>query len=133
MTGLYEEGKEGLGLGKFNFLNNDMVLVLLDSTYIPDLSNDRVQSDIPSSAVIYERSLTGVSFDKGIFDADDITFPSLLSDKDVAAFCIIKNSDSLSTSLLLYYCDNAPEFPITPDGTDFTIIFDNSINKIFKL
>lgn len=132
-TELYATGKENLGLGNVNMLLDDMIIILVNDTYVPDFENDDTQSSILESAVIAERSLTGVSFDKAVFDADDVTFPSLSGDTDVAGFVIAKNTGELSTTLLLYYCDNAPEFPVTLDGTDFTIVFDNSTNKIFKL
>lgn len=133
-TGLYVNGKESLGRGAIDLVNDDMILLLIDtSLYTVDLDNDVTQADIPQEAVIAERSLTGNSFQSGIFNCEDLIFPSLSSEQAVGAFIIAKNTNTLSTTRLVFYNDNAPEFPITPDGTDFTIAFDNGATKIFKL
>lgn len=133
-TGLYVKGKQNLGVQNIDLLGGNIIAILVDtSVYSADLSNDSVQADIPSSAIIAERTLTGKSFTNGIFDADDLSFPSLESDQEVGAIVLAQDSNAASTSLLVAYIDSVPQFPVTPDGTDFTIIWDNGPNKIFVL
>lgn len=133
-TGLYIKGKENLGKKNIDLIGDDIIALLVDtSMYTIDLVNDEFQSDIPEAAMIAERTLTAKSFVNGVFDADDVLFPSLISPQEVGAVIIIQNTDVYSTSKLILAVDNSPSFPILPDGTDFTISWDNGANKIFKL
>lgn len=138
MTGLYVKGKSNIGKSNVDLVTGEVVAILVDlSIYSPDLSLDEFKSDIPNSAVIAERTLTGKSFDNAIFDADDITYPSLVADKSVSGIVIALNTDLYSTSPLLFINDGSLEpvnpFPIVTDGTDFTVTWPNDINRIFKL
>ena len=98
-----------------------------------DLDNDISQADIPTAAIISERTLTGQSWVNGIMDADDIVFPSLTSTQDVGAIAIVKHNTILAQSYLIYFDDSAPEYPVTPDGSDLTITWSSGADKIFKL
>lgn len=134
-TDFYTAGKDNLGLGNIDLVNDDIVAVLIDiSLYTVNLSSDSVQSDIPSSAILAEKTLTGNTFSSGVFDADDVVFPSVEdTSQDIGALVLIKDTGANNTSLLIAYIDNAPEFPATPDGGDVTIAWSNGANRIFKI
>lgn len=134
MTGLYIQGKNNIGKGNIDLIGDQIDVLLIDtSLYTIDLDNDEFQSDIPEAAIIAEKTLTNKTWEGAIFDADDVTFLSLSSDQLVGAIVLVQYQPTLSTSALIYANDNAPSFPVTPDGTDFSIVWDNDINKIFKL
>lgn len=133
-SGLYVKGKEQLGLGNINFLGTKITACLVDtSIYNADLSIDAFQSDIPVQAIIAEKTMTGCTFENAVFDADDLVFPSLLSLQAVGAIVIFQDSGAYSTSPLIAYVDSAPQLPVMPDGTDFTIMWDNGPTRIFSL
>lgn len=135
-SGLYVKGKENLGLKNIDFSGGDIIAILVDTAiYTPDLSIDAVQADIPSSAIIAEQTMTGVSFSNGILDADDLVFQSLFSMSPIGAIVIAQNSGTYATTLLIALIDNdsIPQLPVVPDGTDLTIMWSNGPDKIFAL
>ena len=133
-TGLYVKGKENLGKKNIDLIGDTIVAILVDtSLYTIDLDNDEFQSDIPPNAVVYERTLTAKTFVDGVFDADDVLYPSLVSDLLIGAVILVQDTGVYSTSKLLFAVDNSSSFPIQPDGTDFTVSWDDGSNKIFKL
>lgn len=133
-TGLYIKGKENLGKKNIDLIGDSIVAVLVDtSIYTIDLNNDEFQSDIPVESIIYERTLNAKTFVDGVFDADDVIYPSLVSDMEIGAVILLQDTGVYSTSKLILAVDNAPDFPIQPDGTDFTVSWDDGPNKIFKL
>jgi hypothetical protein len=131
-TGMFENGVRAMMGADIDLVNDDIAALLVTSLYTPDLVNDTDQSDIPEAAIIATKNLTGKTLDGTVFRADNTVFASVVGN-DIAAIVLIKNTDSLGTSLLIQYIDNAPELPITPDGTDITIQWDLGVNGIFKL
>jgi hypothetical protein len=49
------------------------------------------------------------------------------------ALVIYKDTGSAATSPLIAYIDTATGLPVTPNGADVTVTWDNGSNKIFKL
>jgi hypothetical protein len=131
-TGMFENGVRAMMGADIDLVNDDIAALLVTSLYTPDLVNDTDQSDVPEAAIIATKNLTGKTLDGTVFRADNTVFTSVVGN-DIAAIVLIKNTDSLGTSLLIHYIDNAPELPITPDGTDITIQWDLGVNGIFKL
>ena len=74
----------------------------------------------------------------GVADAADATF-SAVSGATVEAIIIWKDgggggtSASGTTDPLIAYIDTATGLPVTPNGGDITVQWDNGANKIFKL
>ena len=74
----------------------------------------------------------------GVADAADITF-SAVTGASVEALIIWKDgggggtSASGTTDPLIAYIDTATGLPVTPNGGDITVAWDNGSNKIFKL
>ena len=68
----------------------------------------------------------------GVADAADTTFTSVSGDT-VEAIVLYKDTGDAATSPLIAYIDTATGLPLTPNGGDVTITWDNGANKIFKL
>ena len=49
------------------------------------------------------------------------------------ALVIYKDTGTESTSPLIMYIDTATGLPVTPNGGDITVTWDNGTNKIFKV
>ena len=130
-SGMYEKGVASLMAGNIDLINDVISCLLIDSDfYAPNLNNDQYQSSIPEASIIAELVLTGKTIDVTKFKADDSIFTSVTGAK-VDAIIIYKTTDAKSTSELIAYIDNAPEFPITPDGTNITLAWDT--DGIFEL
>jgi hypothetical protein len=116
-----------------DLINDQIAALLIDkSSYTPDLDNDLSQADIPVAAQIAQVALSGKTIDGTTFRANDSVFVSVTG-TTVDAIVLMKDTDNTGTSLLIAFIDNASEFPITPDGTDITIEWDDGANGIFKL
>ena len=132
-SGMYISGVASMMSGDIDLLNDTISALLIDTDfYTPNLSTHTSQADIPEAAQIAELVLTGKTLDSTAFRADDAVFNSVVGSK-VAAIVLIKDTEVYETSLLICFLDNAPEFPIVPDGTDITIKWDLGAEGIFKL
>ncbi len=109
--------------GNIDLINDDLAVVLVDlSLYAPDLDTDESQADIPEAARLAEVLVTGKALNDAELLASDVVFNSLSSALNpVGGAVLLKDTGVYSTSTLIAYFDNAPEFPITPDNTDVVI------------
>jgi len=113
-------------------MNDTIVALLVSSDYVPDTATHESRAAIPSSAVIAEATLESTQVTNGIFDADDTVFFDV-EGSPVAQIIILQDADIFSQALLIAVIDDASQFPVTPDGTNITIQWDNGPNKIFNL
>ena len=68
----------------------------------------------------------------GAADANDVTFTSVTG-ASIEAIVLYKDTGTDSTSPLIAFIDTATGLPITPNGGDIIVTWDNGANKIFKL
>jgi hypothetical protein len=69
----------------------------------------------------------------GAADADDVTF-STVSGNSIEAIVIYQDKGTGdAASPLIAYIDTATGLPITPNGGDIIVTWDNGANKIFRL
>ena len=130
----YEHGNERFGSGDVDWVNDPIQATLVNtSLYTVNLATDEYFADVPSGAVIDTITLAGKSNVKGVLDADDSVFPNVPSGAVAGALVLWKNTGFGNSSPLLAYIDNAPQFPVTGDGTDVIIAWDNGADKILKL
>jgi len=69
----------------------------------------------------------------GIFDAADPTYTAVTAGAACESLVIYKDTGSAATSNLIAYIDTATGLPVTPNGGDITVAFDNGASKIFAL
>lgn len=134
MIGQYEKGVARRMGGDIDLINDDIGLALVDtSIYIPDLVNDISLANVTEAAIIAEKHLLGKTIDGTAFRADDLTITDVPdTEPPIGAYVIFKDTGDLNTSWLIYYDDEAPPLPITPDGTDINFQWDTGPNGIFK-
>ena len=114
-------------------LLNDTIKGATDAAdYTVDLANHDFD-DVPSGARVGTPQTLGTkSTTAGVFDAADVTFSSVSGDQ-CEAILIYKDTGTEGTSHLIAYIDSATGLPVTPNGGDIQIQWDNGPNKIFKL
>ena len=114
--------------------DNIKVLLVDTADYTVDIDVDQFLSDIPLAAREHISSnLTGKTTTLGVVDADDVVYAAVPAGDTLEASVIIQDTGVASTSRLIAYIDTATGLPVTPNGTDITITWDNGANKIFKL
>lgn len=130
---LYANFKQQLGLGGFNLGTDALSVVLVDTDdYTPNLATDTSLANIPAGARVATGALTGVTWTGAVLDAEDLTFAAVTGD-EAEALVIYKNTGTEATSLLIAIFDTVTGLPVTPNGGDIQIVWDNGANKIIKL
>lgn len=67
-----------------------------------------------------------------MFDAADVVITAV-SGSEAEAVILYKHTGVEGTSRLISYMDLAIGLPVTPNGNDITLQWDNGTNKIFAL
>ena len=131
---LYSKGREAFLKGEISWTTDDIRVVLVDTAdYTVDLAVHDNLDDIPVGArVAVSGNLSGKSATNGVADATDVTLTGVSGDQS-EAIVIYKHTGVESTSKLIAYIDTATGLPITPNGSDITVAWDNGSDKIFKL
>jgi len=133
-SAVYDKGREGFLAGTIDWDTDAIKAVLVDTgAYTVNLSTHQFLSDVPSGARIATSSnLANKTVAAGVADADDVTFSSV-SGASVEAIVLYKDTGTASTSALIAYIDTATGLPVTPNGGNINVAWDNGSNKIFKL
>ncbi|ABE67651.1 hypothetical protein Wildcat_46 [Mycobacterium phage Wildcat] len=131
---LYDKGREKFLTGDIDWLNDNIKAYLIDvADYTVDLANDEFLDDIPSGAIVATSiNLTSKTATSGVADAENVVFTLVEGDQSEAVV-LAKDTGTAGTSPLIAYIDNATGLPVTPNGGDITVVWDNGGNKIFKL
>lgn len=131
---VYSKAKEKMLQAGIDLVTGDVKAILVDTlNYYVDLENHDFLDDIPVVAITATSPvLTNKSIAGGVFDADNITF-TLVSGNESEAIILYIDTGTESESPLIAYIDTAAGLPITPNGGDIVIEWDNGANKIFRL
>lgn len=131
---MYGKGREKFANGEIDWIDDDIRTVLVDTqTYSVNIDVDEYLDDIPvGERVSTSANLTGKNNTLGTLDADDVTFTTVAGDES-EALVIIKWTGNEATSPLLAYIDTATGLPISPNGGDIVIQWDNGANKIMTI
>lgn len=133
-SGLYDKAREGFLEGDIDWGANDIRAILIDAgQYTVNLGTHQFLSSVPAGARIAVSGALGTKTSTGgVADAADVTFTSV-SGATVEAVILYVHTGSDATARLICYIDSGVGLPITPNGGDITIRWDNGANKIFKL
>jgi hypothetical protein len=131
---LYDLGRQKFLEGAIAYLTDTIKVVLVDNAlYTVNLVTHEFLSDIAVGArVATSPALSSKTSTAGVADAADATF-SLVTGAQSEALVIYKDTGSAATSPLIAYIDTATGLPVTPNGGDITVQWDNGGNKIWKL
>lgn len=131
---LYDKGRQGFLDGSIDWDTDDIRLILIDAAdYTVDLAtHDNLDDVAAPSRVATSGALASKTVTDGVADAADVTLSAVSGDPS-EAIILYKHTGTESTSRLIAYIDTATGLPVTPNGGDIIIQFDNGANKIFKL
>lgn len=140
-SGLYDKGREGFLGADIDWNGATIKAALIDTgTYTPNLGTHQFMSDV-SGIVSTPVALTTKTITAGVADADDVIFPAATG-VSVEAVILYQSSAvgggadvAAGSQRLIAYLDSAAVsgLPVTPNGTDIVLSWDNGANKIFKL
>lgn len=132
---LYDKGRESF-LSQNPALDFDTDTIkdtLMASGYTANLATDQYYNTATSGArVAASAAFTSKTVAGGVADAADVVH-SAVTGSQVTQIVIWKDTTVETTSPLIARIDSATGLPVTPNGGDITIQWDNGSNKIFKL
>lgn len=131
---LYDFGRQGFLDGSIDWDTNNIKLILGDAAdYTVNLTTHDNLDDIAGAArVATSSNLASKTTTAGVADAADVLLTSVTGDQS-EFIAIYADSGVESSSRLICYIDTATGLPVTPNGGNITVQFDNGANKIFKL
>lgn len=131
---LYDFARQRFLEAQINWMTDTVKVILVDTgAYTPQTAIHQYLSDIPTSARIAGPvTLTSKATTGGAADAADCTFVSVTGNS-IEAIIIYADTGVEATSPLIAYIDTATGLPITPNGGDIIVTWDNGTNKIFKV
>ncbi len=136
------------GLGKVKLLSSSasisldtdtIMCSLVTNDYAQNLTTDEFFTAITghlaggAEAAMNTQTLTSKTITLGVFDAADVTFPSVTAAEVCEGVVIWKDTGVDATSPLLAYIDTITGFPLTTNGGDVTIQWDSGAFRIFSL
>lgn len=139
---LYDSARKAFALGNFDWENDDIRVCLIDTGQYTYSASHDTMANVAVGAIV--GGATGVALatsvgegygvqTNGAVDAGDATFTSVTG-ASIEAIIIYKYvSATASDNPLIAYLDSATGLPITPNGGDIIITWDNGTNKIFRL
>lgn len=133
---LYDNARYLFLTAQINWETDNIRVMLVDTaSYGANFSTHLHLSDVPTASRISGTAgvlLAGKTTTGGAADANDVTFSSV-SGASIEAILIYKDTGTEGTSPLIAYIDTATGLPITPNGGDIIVTWDNGVNKIFRL
>ncbi|MEU1880313.1 hypothetical protein ABZ470_23640 [Streptosporangium sp. NPDC020072] len=133
---LYDKGREKFLTGAISWASDNIKIYLVRG-YTPNTSTHEFLSDITGGGggtlVATSANLSSKTTTAGVADAADITYSAVAAGAACAHLVIAKDTGTAGTSPLIGLIDTATGLPVTPNGGDITVTFDNGANKIFKL
>lgn len=90
-------------------------------------------SDIPAGARVATATIANPTNALGVMDADDVSFASATGDQS-EAIVVYRDTGNAATSELLFYIDAfSSGMPVTPNGGNINVAWDNGASKIAAL
>jgi hypothetical protein len=135
---VYDKARELAAGAGINWTSSNIKAVLVDTgAYTPNSATDQYLSSIASGArIATSGNLANKTATAGACDADDISITGV-SGATVEAVVVYIDTGTASTSPLLAFLDNITvnggSPPLTPNGGQVDISWDNGTNKIFRV
>jgi hypothetical protein len=135
---LYDKGRNAFLKGDIHWKSGGdtfrayLVDIQGGTGYTVNLATDEFLSVIPAGALVSYIALAPADPTAGVADAPDVTFLAVTGAVS-EAIVIVKWVTQASDSPLIAYIDSATGLPVTPNGGDIQVVWDNGANKIFKL
>lgn len=138
---LFDPGREGFLAGEIDW-DTAVIKALLVRSYTFNAAHKFVSDMTGAGGAIHYTfaALSGKSVTSGVADASDITPETVSANASSHVLVLIQSSAvgggsdvAASAQRLIAYLDSGTLVPITPNGGDIGVTWDNGSNKIFKL
>lgn len=134
-SSLYPLARESFLKGEIAVQTDDIRAAILTSAYVySDLH--QFHSSLTGIIASMSAGMTGKTTAGGVFDANDVTFPTVAAGQTIRGLAIYKWTGSSATSRLISFFDHTIAGAVTSvvtDGTDVPIRWPNGTLRIFRL
>lgn len=130
----YDKGLEGFATAGIAWTADTIKVVLVDAAdYTVSLTTHDFLDDVPAIARVGTPvALTTPTATSGVLDAADATLTAVTGDPSEYVL-IYKDTGTEATSRLIALIDTATGLPVTPNGGNITIQWDNGANRIGRI
>lgn len=136
---LWDAGREGFLDGTIDW-DTATIKVSLVRGYTFAAAHRFVSELTATGTLVATATLASKTVTAGVADAADVTFTAVPTGSACSALAIYQTSaptggaDLAATAQrLIAFIDVATGLPVTPNGGDVQILFDNTANRIFRL
>jgi hypothetical protein len=140
-NGLYDDGREGFLAGEIDW-DTAVIKVALVRGTTKNEAHKFVSDFTGAGGTLHATSaaLGTKSVTDGVADAADVTFTAVTANATGHTLLVFQASAvgggadvAASAQRLIAWIDTGTNLPVTPNGGDITVAWDNGANKIFKL
>lgn len=130
---IYPKWKEAIMQATANSsLGGTVKVALIDTgTYTYSAAHEFFSS--VTGVVGTAQTLANKTYTNGVFDADDVTFPTVTGATAEAILIYIDTGTAGTSRLVLFQDTGVTGLPVTPNGGDINLVFDSGANRIFAL
>lgn len=115
-----------LAAGGINLSTHTLKATLIDAAdYTFSAAHDRYD-DVAAAAKVAVSTPSGVTTTSGTLDTDDVVFSSVTGDQCEAVILWVDRGTGDASSPLLAYYDTMTGLPVTPDGSNITLVVNAS-------
>ena len=133
-SALYPKFKEQLLQAGINLASVNIKVILVDGADYTYSAAHEFLSDVPGAArVATSGNLASKTFTNGVFDAADFTFSSVTGDQSEALVLYVDTGVEGTSRLIAFIDTFSSGMPVTPNGGNIDVAWDNGANKIFAL
>lgn len=105
-----------------DMVNDTLVAYLVDLADYTYSASHKHLSDLPSAARVANVTLTGKTVsDAALFDAADVTFPTVSGDVSEAIIIVRSTGVESTSELAMYFDTGVGNLPVTPNGGNIPI------------
>lgn len=122
---LYNQYLEDLLNGVYDTVTANIGAALLNNSASFNNANTHL-SDVNSNQIGSVVDLTGVTLTTTTISANSVTFTGISASLTVKAVVIFRDTGTPSTSQLIAWFDTGTGFPLTTDGSDITVNWNNT-------
>jgi hypothetical protein len=90
-------------------------------------------SSVSAAVVGTPQTLANKTFVNGVFDADDVAFTAVTGNSAEALVLFLDTGVAGTSRLILFQDTGVTGLPVTPNGGDINVVWDNGANRIFAL
>lgn len=130
---LYAKGKEKMLSGGINFATDTIKAAIVSSAYAANAATHEFVADLGANRLGADQTLGTKSIAGGAFDAADCTWTAVAAGSTAKAVVLYKDTGDGATSPLLAHIDLITGWPLSTNGGDITVQWDNGAYKIFSL